>query len=68
MIINYSTLTGSTATWVNSLPWLLPVAAVTGALMAGRRPAHEPSDDGHAQTASTTDTAVTTPSGTAASV
>jgi NADH:ubiquinone oxidoreductase subunit 5 (subunit L)/multisubunit Na+/H+ antiporter MnhA subunit len=68
MIINYSTLAGSTATWVNSLPWLLPVAAVTGAVRAGRQPAHEPSDDDHAQTASTTDRAVTAPSGTAASV
>ncbi len=28
MILNYSTLTGSTVTWVNALPLLLPAAAV----------------------------------------
>jgi hypothetical protein len=65
MILNYSTLTGSTATWVNSLPLLLPAAAVTGAVMAGRQPAHEPSDDDHAQITSTMDTADAAPSGTA---
>jgi hypothetical protein len=58
MIFNYSTLTGSTATWVNSLPLLLPAAAVIGAVMAGRQPAHEPSDDDHARTADTADAAV----------
>ena len=68
MILNYSTLTGSTATWVNSLPLLVPAVAAIGAVMSGRQPAHEPSDDDHAQIASTTDTAVTAPSGTAASV
>ena len=61
MIINYSTLTGSTATWVSSLPLLLPAAAVTGAIMTGRQPEHEPSDDDHAQIADTTDTADTAP-------
>ena len=68
MILNYSTLTGSTATWGNSLPLLVPVVAAIGALIAGRQPAHEPSDDDHTQIASTTDTAVTAPSGTAPSV
>ncbi len=36
MIVNYSTLTGSDLTWVNSLPWTLPAAAVIGAVVAGR--------------------------------
>ena len=45
MILNYNTLTGSTATWVNALPLLLPAAAVIGAVMARHQPAHEPSDD-----------------------
>ena len=65
MIINYITLTGSTATWVNSLPLLLPAAAVIGVVMAGRQPAHEPSDDDHAQIADPTQTAVTAPAGRA---
>jgi amino acid transporter len=65
MIINYSTLTGSTATWVNSLPLLLPAAAVIGAVMAGRQPGHEPSDDDHAQITGTTDTADAAPTGPA---
>ncbi|NMN99958.1 APC family permease [Gordonia sp. TBRC 11910] len=37
MVANYPTLTGSTVTWINSLPWALPVAAVLGAVLAGRR-------------------------------
>jgi hypothetical protein len=57
MIINYSALTGTTLTWVNALPLLLPVAAVIGAVMAGRQPGHEPSDDDHAQTADPADAA-----------
>ena len=57
MILNYSTLTGSTATWVISLPLLLPAAAVISAIMAGRQPAHELCDDDHAHIAGTTDTA-----------
>jgi len=65
MILNYSTLTGSTATWVSSLPLLLPAAAVIGAVMAGRQPAHEPSDDDHAQIADVVDTAAAAPSGPA---
>jgi len=65
MILNYSTLTGSTATWVSSLPLLLPAAAVIGAVMAGRQPAHEPSDDDHAQIADVVDTADAAPSGPA---
>jgi amino acid transporter len=47
MLLNYQTLTGSTLTWVNALPWLLPLAAAIGAIMAGRQPDHEPSDDDH---------------------
>ena len=31
MITNYPTLTGSHLTWVNSLPWLLPIAAIASA-------------------------------------
>jgi hypothetical protein len=65
MILNYSALTGSTLTWVNSLPLLLPVAAVIGAVMGGRQPGHEPSDDDHAQIAGTADTADTAPAGPA---
>ena len=61
MILNYSTLTGSTLTWVNLLPLLLPAAAVTGAVVAGRQPEHEPSDDDHAQTADTADAALAGP-------
>ena len=61
MILNYNTLTGSTATWVNTLPLLLPAAAVIGAVLAGRQPQHEPSDDDHAQTTGTTATADATP-------
>ncbi len=37
MVVNYPTLTGSDLTWVNSLPWALPAAAVIGAVAAGRR-------------------------------
>jgi amino acid transporter len=33
MATNYGTLTGSTITWINDLPWLLVLAAVTGALV-----------------------------------
>ncbi|GAA0219984.1 APC family permease [Actinomadura nitritigenes] len=44
MIVNYPTLTGSDLTWVNSLPWLMPAAAVAGAAMAGRRHGAEASD------------------------
>ena len=54
MILNYSTLTGSTVAWVNWLPLLLPAAAAIGAVMAGRQPPHEPSDDDHAQITGTT--------------
>ncbi|WP_078908205.1 APC family permease [Streptomyces vietnamensis] len=36
MIDNYSTLTGTSTTWVNALPWALPAAAVIGAFAAGR--------------------------------
>jgi amino acid transporter len=61
MILNYSTLTGSTATWVNALPLLLPAAAVIGAVMAGRQPAHEPSNDDHAQIADVADSADAAP-------
>jgi amino acid transporter len=43
MTVNYSTLTGSDLTWVNSLPWLLPAAAVAGAAAAGRQKDIEPS-------------------------
>jgi amino acid transporter len=40
MAINYGALTGSTTAWINALPWVLVVAAVTGALVAVvRRPA-----------------------------
>lgn len=39
MVVNYPTLTGSDLTWVNSLPWALPVAAVLGAIAAGRQAA-----------------------------
>jgi len=65
MILNYGTLTGSNATWVSSLPLLLPAAAVIGAIMAGRQPAHELSDDDHAHIAGTTDTADIAPADTA---
>lgn len=65
MILNYSTLTGSTLTWVNALPLLLPAVAVLGAVMAGRQPAHEPSDDDHAQITGSTDTADAAPAGPA---
>ena len=65
MILNYSTLTGSTATWVNSLPLLLPAAAVIGTVVAGRQPAHEPSDDDHAQIADVADIADAAPVGPA---
>lgn len=37
MVANYPTLTGSTATWINSLPWALPIAGAVGALLAGKR-------------------------------
>ncbi|MFE5295755.1 APC family permease [Streptomyces sp. NPDC056632] len=36
MIDNYSTLTGTSTTWVNALPWALPAAAAIGAVAAGR--------------------------------
>jgi amino acid transporter len=39
MVENYSTLTSSTVTWINELPWLLVAAAVGGAVVAlVRRP------------------------------
>lgn len=39
MVENYSTLTSSTLTWINELPWLLVAAAVAGAVVAlVRRP------------------------------
>jgi amino acid transporter len=39
MAINYGALTGSTTAWINSLPWVLVIAAVAGALVAVvRRP------------------------------
>lgn len=34
MVENYSTLTGSTVTWINELPWLLVAAALGGAALA----------------------------------
>lgn len=37
MVANYTTLTGSDLTWINSLPWALPLAAATGALASGRK-------------------------------
>jgi len=43
MLLNYGTLTGSSLTWVNSMPWLLVIAAVAGALAAGKQPSREPS-------------------------
>ncbi|MEU1227716.1 hypothetical protein [Streptomyces sp. NPDC005828] len=36
MIDNYSTLTGTSAAWVNALPWAPPAAAMIGAFVAGR--------------------------------
>ncbi len=47
MIINYPTLTGTDLTWVNAMPLALPVAAIAGAVMAGRQgSAH--ADEDHA--------------------
>ncbi|RMI30151.1 hypothetical protein EBN03_23300 [Nocardia stercoris] len=37
MVGNYPTLTGSDATWVDIMPWTLPVVAAAGAIAAGRR-------------------------------
>ncbi|WP_433560445.1 APC family permease [Nocardia sp. CA-151230] len=37
MIANYPTLTGNTLLWVNSLPWSLLLAALTGAAVAAIR-------------------------------
>lgn len=48
MILNYPTLTGSDLTWVNSLPWALPVAAVIGALAAGRHTTSHAGEEDHA--------------------
>ena len=42
MVHNYSLLTGSTQAWVNHLPWLLPVAALVGAVVAHRVRARHP--------------------------
>ncbi|MEU1601057.1 APC family permease [Streptomyces sp. NPDC005708] len=45
MILNYSTLTGTASTWVNSLPWLLLAATTVGAVAAGRQREHTDGDD-----------------------
>ncbi|WCB93427.1 hypothetical protein DSM104299_02140 [Baekduia alba] len=37
MVQHYATLTGSTEAWINDLPWLLPLAAIVGAVVAQRR-------------------------------
>jgi amino acid transporter len=34
MVENYSTLTSSTVTWINELPWLLAAAAIAGVIVA----------------------------------
>jgi amino acid transporter len=44
MVANYPTLTGSHLTSINSLPWALPLAAVAGALAAGRKAPHHAAD------------------------
>ena len=49
MIINYPTLTGSDLAWVNALPLALPLAAVAGALMAGRQGSAHADEDRSAQ-------------------
>lgn len=49
MIVNYPTLTGSSATWVNALPWALPVAAGIGTLAAGRITATTAGVEDHAR-------------------
>jgi amino acid transporter len=38
MIANYATLTGSALPQLNYLPWLLPVAAIVGALIGAKSP------------------------------
>lgn len=46
MVEHYSTLTGSTAGWINELPWLLVAAAGAGVLVALlRRPREAPDVD-----------------------
>ncbi|ATY11270.1 APC family permease [Amycolatopsis sp. AA4] len=48
MVRNYSTLTASTAQWVNSLPWALPVVAAFGAVAAAVAKARTRPADGRA--------------------
>ena len=53
MVAHYSTLTGSTVTWINALPWLLVAAAAAGVVVAvARRPNPAPDLDAALPTAS----------------
>jgi len=47
MVDNYSLLTGSTQFWANHLPWLLPVVAVLGAVVAHTVRARHPREAAH---------------------
>lgn len=49
MIANYPTLTGSSSTWVNALPWVLPLAAALGAIAAHRATAKSSGAEDHAR-------------------
>ena len=48
MIINYPTLTGTDLAWVNAMPLALPLAAIAGAVAAGRQGSAQASDEDHA--------------------
>ena len=45
MVTHYSVMAGGTGGALDSLPWVLPVAAAAGAVVAGRRSARSATDD-----------------------